>query len=184
MWCYINSKERQHKYYYKCKVKKCSVLFTKTSTWNVHHLVKHKDVKFKCNECKKVLQTPSSFKNHQNLHKECHFKCNHCDHKFVFRSELRTHRSLHKRQKLYSCFTADCNRSYKWRHDLLRHIKIHIKKTLYSCKICDYESYEGRLYHWHVLVHTKTRPYKCRFCTSEYKHAMQRYRHEKKTHHK
>ena len=141
-------------------------------------------MKFKCNECKKVLRTPSSFKIHQNLHKECCFKCNHCDRKFVFRSELRTHCSLHRRQKLYSCFAADCNRSYKWRHDLLRHTKTHVKKTLYSCNICDYESYKGRLYHWHVLVHTNMTPCKCRFCTSEYKHAMQRYRHEKKRHHK
>ena len=176
--------KRKHKYHYECKVKECSASFSKTLAWNVHYLVKHKDVKFKYDECKKVLQTPSSFKNHQNLHKECHFKCNHCDHKFVFHSELRTHRSLHRRQKLYSCFTADCNRSYKWRHDLLRHIKTHIKKTLYSCKICDYESYKGRLYHRHVLVHTNKTPSKCRFYTLGYKHAMQRYRHEKKTHHK
>ena len=172
--------KRKCKYYYRCKVKECSALFSKTSSWNVHHLVKHKDVKFRCNECRKVLRTPSSLKNHQNLHKECRFKCNRCDHKFVFHSELRTHRSLHRRQKLYSCFAVDCNGSYKWRHDLLRHIKIHIKKILYSCKICDYESYEGRLYHQHVLVHTNKMPYKCRFCTLEYKHAMQRYRQKKK----
>ena len=147
----------------------------------MHLLVKHKDVKFRCNECRKVLWTPSSFKNHLNLHKECRFECNRCDHKFVFHSELRTHRSLHRRQKLYSCLAADCNRSYKWRHDLLRHIKIHIKKITYSCKFCSYGSCEGRLYHWHV-VHTNKMPYKCRFCPLEYKHVMQRYRHENKMH--
>ena len=175
--------KRKHKYYYKCKIKECSASFSKTSAWNVHHLVKHKDIKFRCNECRKVLQTPSSFKNHQNLHKECCFECNHCDCKFIFCSKLRTHRSLHRWQKLYSCFAVDCNRSYKWRHDLLRHIKIHVKKILYSCKICSYKSYERRLYYWHIVVHTNKMPYKCRFCTLEYKHTMQRYRHEKKMHH-
>ena len=139
-------------------------------------------MKFRCNECRKVLQTPSSYKNHLNLHKECHFECNRCNHKFVFQSELRAHHSLHRRQKLYSCFAADCNRSYKWRHDLIRHIKIHIKKILYLCRICNYKSYEGRLYCQHVIVHISKTPYKCRFCPLDYKHAMQRYRHEKKSH--
>ena len=169
-------KKRKRKYYYKCKIGECSASFSKTSAWNVHHLVKHKDVKFRCNECRKVLRTPLSYKNHLNLHKECHFECNHCNHKFVFHSELRTHR----RQKLYSCFAADRNRSYKWRHGLLRHIKIHTKKITYSCKICSYKSYEGGLYCQHVIVHTNKMPYKCRFCPLEYKYAMQRYRHKKK----
>ena len=48
-------KKRKHKYYYKCKIGECSTSFSKTSAWNVHHLVKHKDVKFRCNECRKVL---------------------------------------------------------------------------------------------------------------------------------
>ena len=159
--------KRKHKYYYKCKIKECSTSFSKTSAWNMHHLAKHKDIKFRCNECRKVLWTPLSFKNHLNLNKECRFKCNHCDHKFVFHSKLRTHHSLHRRQKLNSCFAVDCNRSYKWRHDLLRHIKIHIKKITYSCKLCSYKSYEGRLYHRHVVVHTNKTPYKCRFCPLE-----------------
>ena len=174
--------KRKCKYYYKCKIKEYSASFSKTSAWNVHHLAKHKDIKCRCNECRKVLQTPLSYKNHLNLHKEGYFECNHCNRKFVFQSELRTHLSLHRRQNVYSCFTADCNRSYKWKHDLLRHIKIHVKKITYSCKICSYKCYKGRLYHRHLIVHTNRTLYKCRFCPLEYKHAMQRYRHVKKTH--
>ena len=157
-------KKQKCKYYYKCKIGECPVSFSKTSAWNVHHLVKHKDVKFRCNECRKVLRTPSSYKNHLNLHKECHFACNRCNHKFVFQSELIMHRSPHKRQKLYSCFAADCNRSYKWRHDLIRHIKVHTKKILYKCRICNYNSYEGRLFRQHLILHTSKTPYKCRHC--------------------
>ena len=71
--------KRIRKYYYKCKIKECSASFSKTSAWNVHHLVKHKDVKFRCNECRNVLWTPLNFKNHLNLHKECCFECNRCD---------------------------------------------------------------------------------------------------------
>ena len=44
--------KRKRKYYYKCKVKECSASFSKTSAWDVHHSVKHKDVKFRCNECR------------------------------------------------------------------------------------------------------------------------------------
>ena len=67
-------KRRKCKYYYKYKIGECPASFSKTSAWNVHHLVNHKDVKFRCIECRKVLQTPSSYKNHLNLHKECHFR--------------------------------------------------------------------------------------------------------------
>ena len=63
-------KKRKCKYYYKCKIGECPASFSKTSAWNAHHLVNHKDVKFRCNECRKVLQTPLSYKNHLNLHKE------------------------------------------------------------------------------------------------------------------
>ena len=66
-------KKRKRRYYYKCTIGECSVSFSKMSAWNVHHLAKHRDVKFRCNECGKVLRTPSSYKNHLNLHKECHF---------------------------------------------------------------------------------------------------------------
>ena len=37
--------KRKRKYYYKCKIKECSASFSKTSAWNMHHLVKHKDIK-------------------------------------------------------------------------------------------------------------------------------------------
>ena len=47
--------KRKRKYYYKCKIKECSASLSKTSAWNMHHLVKHKDVKFRCNEYRKVL---------------------------------------------------------------------------------------------------------------------------------
>ena len=139
-------------------------------------------MKFRCTECGKVLQTPSNYKNHLNLHKECRFACNHCNCRFVFQSELNTHRSLHRRQILYSCFAAECYKTYKWRQDLLRHIKIHTKNILYKCKLCKYNSYEGRLYQQHLNVHTNKTPYTCRHCQLEFKHAMQRHRHEKKWH--
>ena len=48
-------KKRKHKYYYKCKIGECPASFSKTLAWNVHHVVKHKDVKFRVNECRKVL---------------------------------------------------------------------------------------------------------------------------------
>ena len=135
--------KRKRKYYYKCKVGSCKATFDKTTAWNAHHLVRHKDTIFRCGDCRKVLCTPSSFKNQLAVHKECHFACNRCDRKFVFQSELATHHSLHRRQRIHSCFAANCSRSYKWRHYLLWHIKVHTKKILYSCKLCKYESYKG-----------------------------------------
>ena len=74
---------RKWKYYYKCKVGDCTATFSKMTAWN------------SCNEYRKILQTPLSYKNHLTLHKKCHFSCNRCDHKFIFCSELITHHSLH-----------------------------------------------------------------------------------------
>ena len=37
--------------------------FSKTTMWNIHHLVKHKNIKFRCNECRHhpAIKTTSPF---------------------------------------------------------------------------------------------------------------------------
>ena len=157
----------------------CTATFNKTSAWNIHHLVKHKDVKFTCGDCIKTFATPGSFCNHINLHKESKYECPRCNWKFVFKCGLNIHKNLHRRQKIHECFTTNCNKWYKWRQDLLCHIKNHVQDTLFECKICNYSSCEGRLYRCHVLVHTNKTPYKCHQCPTAFKHAMQCYCHEK-----
>ena len=171
--------KQKRKYYYKCNMKNCIPSFNKTSAWNIHHLVKHKDVKFTCGDCKKAFAAPGSFHNHINLHKESKYECPRCNQKFVFNCGLNIHKNLHRRQKIHVCFATNCNKRYKWRQDLLRHIKNHVQDTLFECKKSNYSSYEGRLYHRHFLVHTNKTPYTCHWCPTAFKHVMQHHHHEK-----
>ena len=127
----------------------------------MRHLVKHKSVKYTCNECRKVFSTPSSHKDHQLFHKDSLYKCNCCDEHFVYPCGLNLHHNLHRRNRTYACWATDYDHKYKWLQDLLRHMKLHLKEKLYQCLICNYKTYEGRLYKRHVIVHTNKKPYKC-----------------------
>ena len=151
----------------------------KMSVWNTHHLAKHKNKKFTCNTCKRIFVTPGSYKNHISLHKEMWYSCNHCDRRFVYPYGLNIHKSLHSRHRMHACFSSGCKKCYKWRHDLLRHVNNHIQSVQYSCKLCNYSTYEGRLYCRHLIVHTTKKLIKCRHCPLRFKYALQRWRHDK-----
>lgn len=119
-------------------------------------------------------------RDHMYIHKEKRFKCGRCGHKFTFQSGLNLHRNLHRRMCHYRCFAANCKRIYKWPQDLLSHIKSHLKVIL-KCEYCTYSMHERRLLVKHKNVHSIRSKFKYRkFCTSHFKHAMHRYRHEKK----
>ena len=83
--------KRKRHYYYKCKVGECKVSFNRIKLWNIHHLVKHKSVKYKCSKCNKTIPTPSSYRDHLNLHKDTKFPCNKCDQKFLYECGLKLH---------------------------------------------------------------------------------------------
>ena len=160
----------------------CSLTFNQRKAWVVHHLVKHKTVKYQCDICKKVFATPSSYKDHKLLHKPCNYKCHKCHKKFVYPGVLRIHRNFHNRTRKYVCKAEGCSCRYKWPQDILRHMKIYIQETQYACRVCQYSTYEAHLYRRHVILHASRLPYKCRKCPEHFKHTMQCYQHEKTCH--
>ena len=83
-------------YYYKCKVGECKASFNRIKSWNIHHLVKHKSMKYKCSKSNKTMPTPSSYRDHLNLHKDTKFTCNKWDQKFVYECGLKLHKNLHR----------------------------------------------------------------------------------------
>ena len=173
-------RKRKHKYYFKCAVPGCPHSFNSVKEWNIHHLAKHKTVTYRCGECTKHLQTPTSMRSHELTHGDKPFSCGRCGKTFLHLSKLNLHRHLHRRQRLYSCFALHCKRTYKWPQDLLCHIKKHLNITL-KCQLCMYTTYEKRLLRQHSNLHTNELPFGCRKCHNEcFKHAMQCYRHEQK----
>ena len=157
----------------------CGATFTHVKSLNIHHLVKHKTVKYNYRDCRKTFSTPSSFHYYMLLHKDSRYACNHCDKKFVYPYGLKLHKNLHSRSRSYVCFDAECSHRYKWPQDLLCHTKIHLKEKHYQCRICKYSTYEGHLYHRHVILHTTRMLYPCLKCAHPFKHAMQCYCHER-----
>ena len=117
------------KYYYKCGYSGCTSTFNKMTSWNIHHLVKHKMEKFTCEKCKKTFAMPGSYRNHINLHREAKYTCPRCDRKFVFQCSLNIHKNLHRQQHIHACFASGCSRRYKWRQDFLHHVKNHVQSV-------------------------------------------------------
>ena len=139
-------------------------------------------MKYRCDTCNKVFATPSSYKDHKLLHKPCNYKCHKCDKKFVYPGGMRIHRNFHNRTRKYICKVEGCSHRYKWPQYILCHMKIHLQETLCVCRVCQYSTYEARLFRHHVILHTSRLPYKCRKCLEHFKLAMQCYQHEKTCH--
>ena len=171
--------KKKRVYVFHCVVRGCRKTFNKVKDWNTHHLHHHKSVRYKCTKCSKWFSTPTGIKDHKYTHEEKCFKCGRCEKNFYFQSGLNLHRNLHRRTKSYKCFAKNCKNNYKWPQDLMRHIKRHLDVEL-KCKKCDYVTHETRLFKQHERTHSKQRKYMCRqHCSTTFKHAMQRYRHER-----
>ena len=47
--------KQARKFCYRCKVANCTSTFNWKKAWNIHHLVKHKTIKYTCDNCKKSI---------------------------------------------------------------------------------------------------------------------------------
>ena len=157
-------------------------MFKSVKEWNDHHLLRHSKITYQCRLCGKTCYTPISYRDHKYFHGDRTFQCGRCRKNFHNASQLNLHKHFHRRDRLYRCFASKCNHNYKWPQDLLRHIKVHLP-TVHKCTKCDYSTKSKRLLHQHVNIHTDDMPFPCCGCQTRFKHAMQRYRHEKATGH-
>ena len=80
--------KRVRTFFYRCPVSGCGSTFNRKEAWNIHHLFKHKLVKYPCGTCNKRFAMPSSYKdlrmtqvmNHYQWEQHCHFMCRATDH--------------------------------------------------------------------------------------------------------
>ena len=172
-------RKKRKKYNFTCPITGCKMTFHTVKDWNCHHLSSHSTVKYQCAICLKWMTTPNRFADHKYYHQDARYKCGRCNKSFCFNSGLQLHKNMHRRNKVYKCFAKNCEHSYKWPQDLLRHVKTHRKIRL-CCEYCDYISKDIRLLRQHKQTHLDIKKYDCRKnCSKSFKHAMQRYRHEK-----
>ena len=149
---YKLSRSKKRKYTFHCPIAGCKRSFKSVRNWNLHHLSRHRTIKYQCSTCLKWIKTPSRFNDHKYSHMEARYKCGWCSKTFYFESGLQLHTNLHKRYKTYKCFAKNCSRQYKWPQDLLRHVKSHSDRNLH-CEACDYSTHEKRLLKQHKLTH-------------------------------
>ena len=133
---------RRHKYktYIKCRVKTCAlsyITFLTVKALNTHHHIYHSQISYKCQKCKKMIYTPSTWRFHMYCQKPKVYKCEHCDDQFMFRSKLKQHKCKHISQKLFKCFYGGCTVSYKHPQDLEWHTVVHQQiKFVQGASLC------------------------------------------------
>ena len=77
-----------HKYktHMKCRVKNCAlsyITFHTLKALNTHHRIYHSHISHKCQTCKKMIYTPSTWRFHTYCQKPKVYKCEHCDDQFM-----------------------------------------------------------------------------------------------------
>ena len=120
----------RHKYKtnMKCRVKNCAlscITFHTVKALNTHHRTYHSHISYKCQKCKKMIYTLSTWRFHMYCQKPKVYKCEHCDDQFMFRSKLKQYKRKHFSQNLLKCFYGGSTVSYKHPQDLKRHTVVH-----------------------------------------------------------
>ena len=156
-------KKQQHRYWFKCEMKHCTLSFLSIKLWNLHHKIKHKSACLTCTVCKRIFTRPSAKWVHQNAHTLQRHQCNTCKKCFSYVSQLKQHKNVHTTTS-YKCFTGECGHSYKWSKDLNRHVKTHLEKKIYSCPTCSKSFREGHLLKRHLIKHQDIFHYVCSKC--------------------
>ena len=158
----------KHKTYVKCRVKGCTIAYMTFNTvkdLNTHHQIYHSNIVYKCHQCKKIINTLSTWRFHKYCQKPKVYKCDNCNKQFMFRSKLKQHRCKHILQKLFKCFYGGCNRSYKHPQDLKRHTATH-QQIKFECEMCDKTFGQKHLLKHHAAVHTNVMLYHCPICNA------------------
>ena len=169
----------------KCRVKGCTlayITFNTVKDLNTHHRIYHDNIVYKCHQCKKIINTLSTWRFHKYCQKLKVYKCDNCNKQFMFRSKLKQQRCKHISQKLFKCFYDGCNRSSNHPKDLKRHTATH-QQIKFKCEMCDKTFSQKCLLKCYAAVHTNVMLYHCPICNAGFEHNNQLYRHKKKCHH-
>ena len=131
--------------------KECEFKSDSIKLLNEHHIEEHDPVP--CTQCDHVSTTPSSHDHHMYKHKEHNFSCEDCEQSFAFSSELRAHKFSHRSERAFKCEAANCTKTFKSDTELQKHVKIH-DGQLWHCDCCKYKTPDIRNLQKHMVKHT------------------------------
>lgn len=123
---------------YKCTYDKCSKVYTSTSGLRHHIDIKHKGIRYRCDQCDASFKQKHNMVTHVNAtHKgQRPHKCDQCDQAFGHRSALTGHiKNIHRGLRPHQC--GECDKKFAIKQDLKCHIKrVHqgIKDVCKECK--------------------------------------------------
>ena len=165
---YKNTSGRKH------KCKECAFVTDSSAKLNTHHKDNHQPVK--CDVCKELFNTPSTLARHVYKHRELKFKCEQCGKRFPFEGDRDLHLNTHRTIKSFRCANPSCNKSYFSKGELDKHAKTHDNIT-WKCKHCMYTNSDERNLKSHMRVHSALKRYLCPTCLQLFKYDTQLRRH-------
>jgi len=117
-----------------------------------------------CPHCPKTYKWETDFRRHLERHKNERFKCDECDKEFAEKRGLRHHikvEHLNIKKKCDMCdFEANCIQTLK-----AHKLKMHEPENLFKCKFCKYRTpRKGDLRRHLKDRHLKLRQYACPHC--------------------
>lgn len=116
----------------------CHKSFASVSNRNLH-LQLHNQLKFECNECKKVFNSKLYLSKHIKFtHVVAEINCPICSKVCKNKSKLDYHMRAHDPKRRYFCNDIKCNKSFMQPHHLRNHIRTHKKdeSPLSLCPMC------------------------------------------------
>ena len=155
---------------HKCKEHDCGFITDCAAKLNNRHKEQHQLVI--CDVCKEYFNTPSTLARHVYKHRDLKFKCDQCGKRFPFEKDRDLHLNTHRTIKSFRCANSNCDRSYFSKGELDKHAKTHDNIT-WKCKLCIYTNADERNLKAHMRVHSSLKKYLCPTCLRLFKYDTQ-----------
>lgn len=132
--------------------KKCAVIHGSETT--KPQSINTSEKPYKCKECGKAFNFPSSFRIHERTHTgEKPYECKQCGRAFSCYTSFRTHEKTHTGEKPYEC--KECGKAFIYRTTFRGHVRMHTGEKPYKCKECGKAFSRPNSFRRHERSHTE-----------------------------
>ena len=153
------SRKRVRKRNYRCPV--CKVNHGTLAALNEHYKLHHSPLS--CKDCDQEFCTPNALERHGYKHRELKYKCDDCGKRFPFESDCMQHRLSYQTVRHHHCLKPGCMRSFFSKGDLTKHERTHLEK-LWKCELCPYTNKDQNNLKAHLRVHSNLKRCICPNC--------------------
>ena len=143
---------------------------------------KHKQIKFNCPQCGKLLTSIGHVSRHtNNIHKAIKHTCNICLREFIQASTKILHmRAAHKNNKKFTCSICKFQSSYA--ANLKQHEQSVHQGVKHNCQICGHVISTRSDLTKHIQIKYEGKKFQCAICSVEYSTPEVLYLHRQSKH--